>query len=62
MGFSEDEEISPLLANLQHFICSSNMSLLLLLHGNYIVKRKENILVTYSDGLQNHIILINAHL
>lgn len=42
MGFSEDEEISPLLANLQHFICSSNMSLLLLLHGNYIVKRKEN--------------------
>lgn len=42
MGFSGDEEISPLLANLQHFICASNMSLLLLLPGNYRVKRKEN--------------------
>lgn len=53
MGFPEDEEISPLLANLQHFIYSSNMSLLLLLLGNYIATEKENkILVTYSDGLQ----------
>lgn len=42
MDFPEDEEISPLLANLQHFICSSNMSLLLLLRGNYIVKWEEN--------------------
>lgn len=42
MDFPEDEEISALLANLQHFIWSSNLSLLLLLHGNYIVKRKEN--------------------
>lgn len=34
MGFSKAEEISPLLANLCLFICSSNMSLLVLWHGN----------------------------
>ncbi len=34
MGFSKAEEISPLPANLCLFICSSNMSLLVLWHGN----------------------------
>lgn len=39
MGFSKAEEISPLPANLCLFICSSNMSLLVLWHGNCMASK-----------------------
>lgn len=41
MGFSKAEEISPLPANLCLFICSSNMSLLVLLHGNCTASKRK---------------------
>lgn len=41
MGFSKAEEISPLPANLCLFICSSNMSLLVLWHGNCTASKRK---------------------
>lgn len=73
MGFSKAEEISPLPANLCLFICSSNMSLLVLWHGNCTAskrkvgggqhsERERERERMSSDGLQNPLILINTHL
>lgn len=69
MGFSKAEEISPLPANLCLFICSSNMSLLVLWHGNCTASKRKvgggqhgERERESSDGLQNPLILINTHL